>query len=472
MVAERLRIAIIGGGFSGVATAIHLSRGAERPLEICIIEPRAALGMGLAHSAPDADARLNGPDAIHAPYPDAPEDFALWMRRSGALARDPQAVASDGLVFPRRLAFGHYMQEQASLIAASNASASRLTHAQDRAVRLRPEAAAVQIELASGARLRADHCVLALGWNEVGVPRELSGIVGHRAWFGHPWDSERFAAIRPQAAVLLVGSGLSACDTFAALVARGHQGPVYSIARRGLRPASQNPQRSSRSIWARVMDPRPPVLEALGGDHSLRHTVRTLRRQAAAAQRGGASWHLPFDEFRDAAHLLWPAWSVAEQQRYLRHAKSWYDAFRFRNPPQVQAIVQSGVASRQLQFLSGRLRAAQAQGMGIHVHYEPRGGASQQGLSVEAVINCTGPQPRPSASANPLWRQLLADGLARDSSTGLGVDVDTAARLIDAQGRAHQRLFAVGPPTMGRFGEVVAVPFIVRGILDLARRLA
>lgn len=463
---------ILGGGFSGAACAIHLSRRSHEPLHILVVEPRSALGKGIAHSATDPEMRLNGPDNIHAPYPEEPADFAAWMTRTGELQQDQAATATSGLVFARRGAFGRYMESELERHACSNPSGSTIEHIQLQAIGARPAEGGVEVDLADGQRLRADHCILALGWNEVGTPRELAAITAERGWFGNPWLTDRFESIDRNAPVLLIGSGLTASDTFAVLSARGHQGPVTAISRSGLRPASQNPHRSTRSMWDRVFEAEPQILREVGHSMSLRETVALLRRKIAEVDPVTSSWHAPFDEFRDAAWILWNGWSPDEQRQYLRHVKSWYDNFRFRNPPQTEAIVRAGMDRGQLGFLAGRIRSGRKTGAGLNVEFDARDGASHGIVRAGAVINCTGPQPRPSASSNPFWRTLLREGVARDAACGIGVEVDMAGRLLDAKGRVHPRMFAVGPPTIGRFAEAIAVPYIVRGILDVVRQVA
>lgn len=462
---------IVGGGFSGAACAIHLSRLSQEPLDIRVVEPRSELGRGIAHSATDADLRLNAPDHIHAPYPDAPADFAEWMARSGELQKDPQATASSGLVFARRGAFGRYMESELERHARSNPSSSRIEHIHSQAIGARPQSSRVEVELTGGQRVHADYCIIASGWNEVGTPRELSAITADWGWFGNPWLTDRFASIERHSPVLLIGSGLTASDTFAVLAARGHQGKVFALSRKGLRPASQNPHRSNRSMWDRVFETQPPILRELDHSMSLRQTVALLRQKMEEVDPAASSWHVPFDEFRDAAWILWNAWSLKEQRQYLRHLKGWYDAFRFRNPPQTEAIVRAAVERGQLDFVAGRVRSTRKSATVFDVEIESRHDASHRVLHAGAVINCTGPQPRPSASSNPLWQSLVGSGVARDAACGVGVHVDMAGRLVDGQGRVHPRLFAVGPPTIGRFAEAIAVPYIVRGILEVIRHI-
>lgn len=465
-------VAIVGGGFSGAACAIHLSRGSPEPLDIRIIEPRMSLGQGVAHSSSDPDLRLNGPDTIHAPYPDAPGDFAVWMERTGEHQKDPSGKAASGLVFARRGAFGRYMSHEIERHALSNPSGSTIEHMRTQAVSARPAGSGVDIELASGRALRAGHAVLALGWNDVGTPRELAPIGSDRSWFGNPWATDRFDSIDRHAPVLLVGSGLTASDTFAGLVARGHQGPVIALSRRGLRPASQNPFRSTRSIWERVLETEPDLIRDFGRCPNLRETMALLRRRMDAVLTGQSSWHVPFDEFRDAAWILWDQWTPREQLQYLRHVKGWYDAFRFRNPPQTEAIARAGEERGQLSFTAGRLRSARRNGDRLDIEFESRHTGAREVIRSNTVINCTGPQPRPSVSGNPFWQSVLRDGVARDAACGVGIDVDRAGRLIDASGRIQPRLFAIGPPTIGRFAEAIAVPYIVRGILEVVRHIS
>ena len=58
-------VIVIGGGFTGTAVAIALSRRAQTPLDIAVIEPRVEVGRGVAYSATDRDHRINAPAASH-----------------------------------------------------------------------------------------------------------------------------------------------------------------------------------------------------------------------------------------------------------------------------------------------------------------------------------------------------------------------------------------------------------------------
>jgi uncharacterized NAD(P)/FAD-binding protein YdhS len=81
-------------------------------------------------------------------------------------------------------------------------------------------------------------------------------------------------------------------------------------------------------------------------------------------------------------------------------------------------------------------------------------------LDVAAIVNCTGSNLDLTRSNDPLIQQLLTEGLARAHPTGLGLDLDQDARVLDARGQVQGSLYAIGPITVGSFWESTAVPEI------------
>ncbi len=52
-------LAVVGGGASGVLSAIHLLRDSPLPVRVVLIEPRTAFGRGVAFGTGDPDHFLN-----------------------------------------------------------------------------------------------------------------------------------------------------------------------------------------------------------------------------------------------------------------------------------------------------------------------------------------------------------------------------------------------------------------------------
>lgn len=464
-------IAIVGGGFAGTAMAIHLSRASKRPLRLIVIDPAETPGPGRAHSSPHPDHRLNGQPVMHSLYPESPLHFEHWLAASGTLAKDPRAIAEQGAIYARRQDFGRYLAQEFRRHQEGNPSASVLEHRRASVIALEPDP--IRLQCLDGPLIQSDAVVLALGWGQVRAPAGLEAVSDHPAFIDDPWSLTRLRGIAPDQTVVLLGSGLTALDTMVTLAEQRHRGPIVTVSRRGRQPPTQPVLKSPlSSVWD-LMNAWPvPWIERYGRPAGARQALHTFRAELERVRGQGLSDQAAFDGLRDAVRHFWPDWAPVEKRRFMRHLKAHYDLVRYRAPPQTRAIVDRLVSEGQLQAWAGRVEGATAGATGsIDLEIRLRGGQDVHRLRADALINCTGPQPRPSRSGNPLWLSLIARGWARDHPSGLGVDVDGQARLLDAEGRPVPRLYAVGPATIGQFGEISAAPHIARQVRELAMRL-
>src|SRR3954452_25060292 len=101
--------------------------------------------------------------------------------------------------------------------------------------------------------------------------------------------------------------------------ASGFPGPIVAISRRGLLPQRQVPA----SPW-----PTPAFTEA--ERRSLAHLARRIQREVAEAQARGVPWQNVVDSLRPLVTALWQGLPDAEQRRFLRHARPWWDVHRHR----------------------------------------------------------------------------------------------------------------------------------------------
>ena len=462
-----ITIAVVGGGYSGAAFAIHASRLAPQPLEIVLIEPRARLGPGLAHSTEHPDHRLNAADSIHLLYLDEPDHFSAWLRSSGVLARDPEATAANGRIYPRRADFGAYVSAELTRHQASNPSQSIIRHVRRRAVGVRASPLGVDIGLEGGTSLHAHACVLAPGQGGPNLPAVLRGAAGHPDLVADPWAHGALRRLERDRSVLILGSGLTAADVVAALVAQGHRGRIEAVSRHGLRPTTHSPFAPTLPRLHGLMQEVPDFIARHGVSDTVRGIVRALQSDIAGLDPARASWHAPFDEMRDAAHVLWPHLSPVEQRRFLRHLKLWYDVHRFRIPPQTERIVQGALDTGTLSFLAARVLSVESGPAGFEVVLQDRASAQTRTAIYATLVNCTGFDGRFAAAADPALRQMAADGLLQPSPCGLGIAVDTHSRAIGADGVPRPKLHVIGPLTGGSIGEASSVPVITRQVLQL-----
>src|ERR1700677_3930937 len=95
-------VAIAGGGCSGILVAAQLFRQGF-PGSVTIVEPRSALGRGLAYSTPYDEHLLNVPAGKMSALPTRPSHFLEWLRAGGF----PSASAA---FFAPRKVYGEYLE--------------------------------------------------------------------------------------------------------------------------------------------------------------------------------------------------------------------------------------------------------------------------------------------------------------------------------------------------------------------------
>ncbi|GHF55391.1 FAD/NAD(P)-binding protein [Seohaeicola zhoushanensis] len=452
------RFIILGGGFTGAATAIQLARHATDPLDICIVEPRETVGGGIAYGGNDPDHRVNGTHELLILFPEDLGHFARWYAADRGLERDPEAFwPATGVTFVRRSDVRRYLGGMVAELARENPSGSRIRHQRGRAVAVARQTKGLKVTLEDGLVLDADTLVLAAAGQSPSVPRGVSAkAAGAPGFIADPLRSGALDGPDRDASVLLVGTGLTAADVIASLARRGHRGPICAISRRGLRPQPQGAAPDIAKLVERLARPMPRFLERHGSKLTLMQTYRALRADLALAEAQGGDAKSAFDDVRDAAARLWPGYSLEEQGRFLRHLKPWYDVYRYRMVPQTGAVLDHLESTGQLTFRRSRFLRADLDGSEFVVTMS--GGSEGDWTErFDAIVLCTGPR---TLDHSPLFASLQEAGIARPDLLGLGIEVDAENRVHDRDGRPQDDVFAYGLLTRGAFGDMTAIPQI------------
>jgi uncharacterized NAD(P)/FAD-binding protein YdhS len=445
---------------------VQVARARPDAVAITIVEPRDELGRGLAYSTADPDHRLNAPLDNHLVDPASVEELRQWCARHAIFERDPEALAANGAIYLRRSDFGAYVGERVREAGAGR----RIIHHRALATGLSVGPDGFAIRTSDGAHLSADLVVIATGNDTARLPAPFETLHAHPAMLGDPFDADRLRALPRATPVLLVGAGLTALDVLSTLRRHGHTGGITALSRRGVRPRpprTRMGQSNVAALLARIEGEMPEYAQPLAGPGSVLALTRALRRRIAEAQAKGADWHGPFDELRDSAWRIWPRLPLAEKRRFLRHLRTWYDAHRFRAPPQNDAIALAAETEGKLVFRTGRVQEARAAGSGaIEVRWTEAKGRTLEGR-FGAVVNCTGLDAGCGAGTNPFLSGLVTQGLLRPDPTGLGFEVDAQCRPVGRDGTVQPRLRVIGPPSAGSRGDPLGVIFIAPQIRRL-----
>jgi uncharacterized NAD(P)/FAD-binding protein YdhS len=196
-----------------------------------------------------------------------------------------------------------------------------------------------------------------------------------------------------------------------------------------------------------------------------------VRIAAVNEQAQGGDWRSVIDGVRPVAQSLWRSLDSRERHRFIRHLAPRWDVHRHRLAPEIDDLIQSRIREGRLVVLAGRIQRVEERDHEVVVEIQRRGRADCVTLRVARVINCTGPARDIRRSDSVLLRNLFAAGLIRPGPLALGLDVTESGTLIRANGRAHHRLFAVGPMLKEQLWETTAVRELRTQAKELARRL-
>ena len=156
---------------------------------------------------------------------------------------------------------------------------------------------------------------------------------------------------------------------------------------------------------------------------------------------------------------------------FLRHFRRYWEVERHRVPPSQAKVIQQAAADGRFEVLRGRLAEAKALPSGLGARVALLTAEGPRALTVGRIVNCTGPEPDPFRSRNPLLLDLLAQGAAAADPLGLGLHVDEDSGVLDALGQSTPGLYALGALTQGRFFEITSVAEIRAQAERLAQRI-
>ena len=442
-------VVVVGGGFSGIATAIRLvnmSPGVH--ITIVETEPANRFG-GIAYGAATCswEHLLNIQADRITMFREEPDDFVDWAnstttdRTLWPSALQGEEIRGDSSV-PRPM-YRQYIANRLNDTLAEHPEAF-VQFVTATAMSVVETDSDVRVVLDKGMEVTARAVVLATGHLEPVVPKPFEQHRGADWLIIDPYHPDSRARFEKPGHVLIVGSGLTTFDVIRTLSSKSYQGHITILSRRGAEHKAY----------------------PAGHLHAIPELERPLRFLRPGLNRTTVRWAFLRDfvsirrGFLDDGHELGVAnertWKSLEPAiaRYcqqddsgvvinaLEEYKSAIVASRIGTVPEIVASVVEAEARGQIQRTRGTIDAvATADGRPV-IRYTGPDGPDE--LSVDTVVLAVGRNADYRNVRHPLWRKLAEDGVAKpEPVTGLGVAVDDSGRL-------STRVFAVGPMRQGQ----------------------
>jgi uncharacterized NAD(P)/FAD-binding protein YdhS len=468
--AARPRILIVGAGLAGTATAIRLLRFARGPIEVILLERRTDYrhaGVAYHRDGNPWDHVFNVQAGRMSAFREDVLDFVHWANTEADRSGWPEPWSGFEFVeqgpAPRRI-FQDYLAERLEQAGREAFPGVVLTEADGDAVDLDVQADGVAVTVrqyalrgqpGAGAEpviLSVDEVILATGL-ELRDPAFAADVLGHASFLRDPYSAagiRTLAGLAPHATVAIVGSVLSAYDSAALLLRQGHTGPIHLISGSGTifrtypsghehavvrlpcPRALLEPYRDRDEFLARLRSEWDAACAAVARDHP-------GIAPEVVAERVVKAWEPHCPELLEQI-------PSAELRSLLDEFGTAISALRVSAVEYTMSVIESAMrpADGRLRLVVGRIQAIAPKGPGqlAVTVTSPR---DSQVIEADLVVSNFAREPDYDRVRQPLWRSLLAKGLAvPHARTGRGVEVDEHGLVRGRGGEPAGPIFAVG----------------------------
>lgn len=464
-IAGAARVAVIGGGFSGVMVMANMIRRAEQPMTIEWYNAGDTLGTGLAYGTKLSDHLLNVPAIRMGAYAGHPEGFYQWLRTAKGITRTARVWPGNDFEktsFLPRLLYAEYLKhimEECLYEAEGKGIAVNIHRATVTDAKL-DNPTTQQLWLSTGhgkdkTSILVDAAVLATGNLP---PRKFGFLAGindpKAAYVPDVWNvsespefTKRVKYMPDNAEIVILGTGLTMVDMIFTLRSKGYKGKLTAISRNGVLPAVHKPC-GAYHAWLWTVDPAQAPKTALG-------LLQKLRREVKLASVQNYDWRAVVDSLRPVTQKLWQQLDMHEKRRFLAKLSTMWSIHRHRMAPAIHKQVQEMQERGELRIIAGMIYHVGSEKDDLTFSFRRRGSNTFETIYPSLVINCTGPELDIATSEHELLKNLRDRGMITVGPLRVGIEVTAKAT---AKGEASDALYPVGPMLMGEYLECTAVP--------------
>ncbi|HRH47482.1 MAG TPA: FAD/NAD(P)-binding protein [Panacibacter sp.] len=441
-------VTIIGGGFCGMMTAVHLCKRSQLPLKIIIINDDYPFGKGVAYSAHTSKYLLNVRAINMSAFPDDKEHFLNWICKQDDYKAIGKTIMTN--VYMPRKKYGEYLTSVWSEMLQNKNETVDVELISDTATDISKGPDGYTVKLKHARPIVTDFIVLATGNNKpgnIGITDEaiLSGV----KYFSNPWSHASVSNVQSEKNILVVGNGLTMIDTVLGLLENNFGGTIYTISTSGF---SLLPHKYNLLVYENIVKELPET-------YTLHSLLTLVNKHAKSLTKVGIGVHLVIDALRPYTQQIWQSLSFREKKIFLKKLSYPWNALRHRVPLHIYEHIQNLRMNKKLITFSGKLIQATATEEGISAVLFDKKNKKEETIIVDRIINCTGPQSNIHECSNTLLRKLAEKRMIVPDELQLGIDADPAtAAVINANGEKSNNIFTIGSNLKGVLWESVAVP--------------
>jgi uncharacterized NAD(P)/FAD-binding protein YdhS len=447
MTSSKKTVTIIGMGFCGIMTAVHLVRNAERPFVLNVISGGGKNKRGPAYSTSNPHLVLNVPTAKMSCLPKEPDHFLNWIagkEQYKSIPRDLLAIS----FMPRKL-YGEYLSEVWKDNLEKSGRLVDINVIEDKAVDIEESHDGFLIRMENTESVETDYIVIATG-NELPGEPEIPNKEFYKSkeYFPNPWDDRCVKNLETESDILIIGNGLTMVDTVIGLIDNGFHGKIHSISPNGLAML----QHRHGGVAYRGL------VEELKEPYDLNTLFSLFKKHVKLLREIGISAEPVVDSVRGISQKIWMSLSNEDKLKFMRNLRHLWGVARHRIPINIYDKIIRLKLDGKLTVIRGRLINIINSTEGVVVDYRNRKTMKDERIVVSRVINCTGPMTDITKSKNKFITSMAEKGLIRPDLLKLGIDADITFRVIGNSNEPNDRIFTLGGNLKGLLWESTAVP--------------
>ena len=442
------KIAIIGFGFSGTMTAVHLIRNAQCPFELIIIDNPEFRNKGIAYNPNSSKQLLNVVASRMSAFHDLPNHFSDWLCEWNDLEGTERNILENSYL-PRFL-YGKYLESIWKETTKSAVSKHiRITFKDDNVADMEVSDRRVVMVLGNGEKVTTQYCLIATGNQLPGNPEILNrAFFKSRNYIRNPWDALAIMNNNHKEPLLILGNGLTMVDTVLGLVENGYNNKIITLSPHGftILPHSAN------NCQYTAMN------EELQDNKSLLEIVKIVHKHLRNGRKTGISPEDVIDSIRPFTHKLWKNLTEHEKRIFMSRIRHRWNAVRHRIPVNTYDRIRQMASTGQLVQHSGKLIDISESKSHLNVLFFENQTQTIFETKASVVINCTGPATDLMKAENSFLKKCLIKGIIAQDDLKLGVMVNPLTfEVTDHLQKPHKNLFAIGSLLKGVLWESTAV---------------
>jgi len=464
-----LTIGIIGFGFSGLASLDAIVKNATHSLKVIYCDDSPYFGKGVAFATTDPKHLLNVRACQMGATSENVNDFYEWLCSHGSFWRSADPSFQDLEIFPEsflpRKLYGIYLEHffNCLQVTAKKKDIDLVRINKNAIDAFYNSSYGIDVILEGNEHIFVNKLILATGVpTSKKFPFENAKLLNNKRYIPDIWKNKIYDQVlcpsNESCIGIIIGSGLTMIDAVTTLHAKGYKGCIIAISTKGLLP-EHHLQVQTPPVSLRHLEKLPKKLLLL---------FKAVRKEIQGAMVSNCDFRPYIDTFRPLETSLWKQFSYLEKRIFLKYVFSIWNRYRHRMSPESFLLLKKLQDHKKFSVLKGKIENVEASQDKLIVYYSSDGHRSLKTINADFVIKCSGPQYDITKTDSSFIHNLHSNGLIEFDELDLGLAITKEGAI---QGKAKDKIYAIGALLFGELFETTAVPEIREQAFAIAKQV-